>query len=174
MSEGVFAGLRGVVVVDSPPGPSKASVGGGVEAVVASLRALPQPIESREQVVGALVAAGLGLPLAQWMTTNLERQGEGFVFRFNLDAVPEMMADFRRQDLWPRVFAPPESARVLLVRGGRSDAWSPADDVRWAEFGGQWPDRAALVSEAGHWVHAEAPEALWTAMAPWLDTAAGA
>src|SRR4029453_2035579 len=61
----------------------------------------PRAAPSRRDVVDALLAQGLTSGLAEWMTTNLKREGERYTWLFAVDAIEELMADYFRVDLWP-------------------------------------------------------------------------
>ena len=61
--------------------------------------------------------------ISQWMTTNLSRTPEGFVWRFNLDGIAEMLNDYFLQDLWHVLEFPNTQTSTHLVRALRSDRW---------------------------------------------------
>lgn len=178
---GAEAGRR-VWVLDAPPGRlTEAADAAGtdmVQRVLEALRRVPMPLERREDVVPLLREQGLPDGIAKWMTTNLARVGptsvdatngpgeggaagrSGYRWRFDLEAVEEMLAHFREADLWPVVEQPPAGISIDVLRGGRSDRWSPEDRRRLsaaAEAGGI---REHELPEAGHWVHVDAPAAL--------------
>lgn len=151
--------LRTVWSLDSPPGPADEGAR-EVEGVIAAIRALAVPVARREDAVAHFVALGFSRGVAGWMTTNLRPTEAGFVWRFALDRVEALLADYRALDLWPFVRAAPQEARIL--RAGRSDRWSAADAARATD----------VLPDAGHWVHVDDPEGLAAALAPTFRTAA--
>ena len=63
--------------------------------------AVPLPVKKRSEVKYFLMDFhGASEMISQWMTTNLSRTPEGFVWRFNLDGIAEMLNDYFVQDLW--------------------------------------------------------------------------
>lgn len=158
-------GLREVWALDAAPGartPEDDPLSHEVEQVVAACRALPTPVRDRAQVVEHFRGRGFSEMLANWMTTNVRREGDGLVWRFDLDAVEAMLADYWRTDLWPFLEAPPAHLRVHVLRAGRSDRWRPADVARLAALRGV---DTHLLPDAGHWVHVDDPEGLLALLA---------
>lgn len=152
--------------LDSPPGPVPADSPARAELaeVFAALRAVPQPLEERQEVVRRLQKRGLSPALAQWMTTNLRRRAEGdYVWRFNLDGAGRLIESYFEEDLWPTVRDSP--VELHLVRAARSDRWSEEECARLQALD---PARAHVLPEAGHWLHVDAPEALCELIAPVL------
>lgn len=148
-------GVARTWVLDAVPGIS-APVTGEVEGVLRMLRSVPMPVARRDDVAVALRAAGFGDAIAQWMTTNLRPEGEGYVWRFDLDGIEEMLADYGRVDFVP--WLRETGAAVDLVRAERSDRWTP-ETLR--ELDGLGPHvRVHLLRDAGHWVHVDNPSGL--------------
>ena len=142
-------------VLDAVPGLS-APVAGEVEGVLRALRAVPVPVPRRDAVAHALKAGGFSEAIAQWMTTNLRPEGEGYLWRFDLDAIEEMLADYARVDFVPWLRA--TDAEVHLVRGARRDRWTPP---ALAELDGLPPNvHLHVLPDAGHWVHVDNPMGL--------------
>ncbi len=141
------SGLRTVWSLDSPPGPSH---GGAreVEQVIAAVRSLSMPVADRELVVDHFRQLGFSGALSGWMTTNVRRTDAGFEWRFDIDRIETLLADYRDLDLWGYVEASPIEIRIL--RAGRSDRWSAQDAARATD----------VLPNAGHWVHVEDPEGL--------------
>lgn len=82
-----------VWVLDSWPGYVRADHGAsrGILRILDTLRELPQPLESREQLYSLLRARGMDLSMQHWLGSSLsqERPGE-YRFLFNLDGAEEM------------------------------------------------------------------------------------
>ena len=144
-----------VWVVDAPPGiQGNASE---VLDVVAILRRLPPRPPALEPVRAALLAAGLGEAVASWMLTNLERAADGaFDWKFDLDAVAQLLVSYRDVDYWPLVRRPPPHLDIRLVQGTRSDRWTPAESAELDAL----PASRVVRLPAQHWVHIDAPDAL--------------
>jgi esterase len=80
-----------------------------------------------------------------------------FVFRIDVAAVKEMLADYFAIDLWPIVESDDGVVCKHLVAGGTSSVVDEADRERWRAAPRATVD---VIEEAGHWVHADAPDAL--------------
>jgi esterase len=182
-------GVDLAVIVDSPPGtrvfgaPADGAHAGPreeIDRVVAAVAAVPLPVPSRRALVEQLRAAGLSEPIAQWMTTNLEPDPAaadgGLRWKFQLDAIPAMLADFGARDLWPALrahAATGELPDVVFVRGGRSDRWSAFEQERLREAVADGVVVDHVLDGAGHWVHTDDPEGLLAILAPLLRAHAG-
>ena len=118
------AAVAVAVVVDAPFGLRRFGQGEEIDRVLDAVAAVSLPVPSRKALVDILVARGLSLPLAQWMTTNLNEQ---LRWKFDLAAIPPMLASFGSLDLWPAVLRHRPSLAVHVVRGGRSDRWSDGE-----------------------------------------------
>ena len=155
-------------ILDAPPGP-RALGGSDIERVLDVVRAIPLPVESRRALVDEAVARGLSMALAQWLTTSLREVERGFAWRFDVDAIPAMLASFAALDLWPVVEGadkpPTPGDRLHFVIGGRSDRFTAADRARLART------RAAVhvLERAGHWVHTDDPAGLLALLLPSLE-----
>ena len=173
--EGGAPAIEHVVVVDAPPGPRPSLATGAravgvvseVERVVDAVSSLPPGLaRDRRHLVEQLTGAGLSMPIAQWMTTNLTPlpapTADGFVFRFSfdLDGVRRMLNDFAHLDLWPSLMAHQSPPKIVMVRGGRSDRWPEGEraQLRDAVAGGVVTD--VVLERAGHWVHTDDPDGL--------------
>lgn len=145
-------------ILDSNPGAQVPSSANEVIRVIAAVRQTTTPAPDRALVVSELTAQGLSLPTANWLATNLVRQADGFVWRFNLDAIDELMLDYFRVDLWPVLESGAGEAEFRLVVGDRSDRFAPENRARLEAL----VERAAharldVVPNAGHWLHVDNP-----------------
>ncbi len=147
------AGLDAVWVLDALPGREGAV--SDVARVIRALRAVPLPLARREELRQLLLGWGFSELLAGWMTTNLRRGEGGLVWRFDLEAVQELLADYLAVDLWPVVEDAP--CALHFVRAARSERWTDAVLARFYGLSDVW---VHTLEDSGHWVHAENPEGL--------------
>ncbi len=145
-------GVPEVWVLDALPGPLAGP--SDVEEVIRALREVPLPLARREDLARHLP---LSPSLVAWMTTNLRSTPEGLVWRFDLDAVQEMMRSYWETDFWPLVES--TTASVTFVRALRNERWTPAVLERFEALP-PWSPVRLLELDAGHWLHADDPEGL--------------
>lgn len=133
-----------------------------VAAVLDTLESLPREWPSRTAFVDAVTDAGRSEPLAQWLAMNLRRTNDGGrVFGPRLDVIRALLEDYADSDLWNVVEAPPSSCTLDFVIGGRSAVFSTDDRKRLDDIAEHDHSVSVHVIEgAGHWVHADAPDAL--------------
>jgi len=156
-----------VWVIDSTP--SRRTPGGGALRMLQILRRMPSDFASRSEVVTVLEAEGLATPVAHWMSTNVELDGERFVWRIDPDDMESLLADFFRRDLWDVVERPPAGTEIHMVRASESDVL-PLDELARIE---------SLVSAAvhgyeihgGHWLHEDNPAGLLALLVERLPSA---
>ncbi|HSC88214.1 MAG TPA: alpha/beta hydrolase, partial [Polyangiaceae bacterium] len=153
------ATLKQVWALDSDPGAQVPGEAHQIRQVMGALRKNPGPFAGRAEAIAGVQAAGLSSGLANWLSTNLERQGERFVWRLDLDAIDELLSDYFSRDLWgflERVAADdPTLARpfpeVHLLVAENSDRWSGTMKER-AEALPHGPSfRLHELPDAGHW-----------------------
>lgn len=142
-------------VLDATPFPVD-TIDPEVAGVLEAVARIPMPASDHDAVRDAMLGAGFSEGLAGWMTTNLRREPEGQVWRFNLAGVRRLLDSYAITDLGPAI----QQARgaVHLVQAGRSDRWTPEVARRLSELGGAL--HVHRIAEAGHWVHVDAPDAL--------------
>ena len=164
-------GLEQVWVLDAVPGTQDGLGGSEINRVIEAVRSVPMPAASRRDVVTFLAErAGLSSGIAEWMSTNLKREGQGYTWVFDLDAIEALMADYFRVDLWPFLAEarqrPASTSRqrsaleIRLVVAERSDRWTPALRERARRLP---PETRVVYHElprSGHWVHVDNPDDL--------------
>lgn len=122
------------------------------------IRRLPGRFRTRDEAVAAIVQGGYPLGVAQWMGTNLIREGQSFVWRLDFDVMERLLTDFFTTDLWHVVEAPGPHLDLHFVKASESSAIS-SEAVRRIEAAPH--DRVHLHRrEGGHWIHAESPDAV--------------
>lgn len=139
-----------MVVVDIAP----KAYGRGHDQIFKSLFAIePETLESRTEAEERMKVYLTDPSIRLFLLKNLLRDAEGnFHWKMNLeviyknyDAIVEEI-----ESTWP--YTKP----VLFLRGGRSDYIQPEDEAHITDLFTN--AQFATISQAGHWVHAEAPE----------------
>jgi pimeloyl-ACP methyl ester carboxylesterase len=125
--------------------------------VMQTIRNTTTPAADRQQVVAELMAQGLSSGTANWLGTNLQRAAEGFVWRFNLDAIYELMLDYFRVDLWPVLDERSSDSDFRVVVAERSDRWAPENRARIQDLAARSRVKLHVVPNAGHWLHVDNP-----------------
>lgn len=153
--------LQEVWTLDSNPGAQEPSPDHEVLRVLTALRSTPGPFATRDEAVRALRDdRGLSSGLAQWLTTNLERRDEAYVWRFDLDAIAELLEDYFRQDLWPYLEGSRGAPWHHLVVAERSDRWTGSMRERVRSLPREASVTLHELPDAGHWVHVDNPDGL--------------
>jgi pimeloyl-ACP methyl ester carboxylesterase len=159
------SGLTQAWVLDSVPGAQEATEGSEITRVISAVRAVPVPAASRRDVVEHLVQkSGLSGGLAEWMATNLKREGQQYTWMFDIDGIEALMADYFRMDLWDFLEAPRESPEIQLVVAERSDRWTPELRARARALPPATRVTYRELPNAGHWVHVDNSEGLLAMM----------
>ena len=128
--------LQQVWVIDSTP--EARTPDGTAWGMLELLRTTPREFASREQLVSLLEGFRVARPTAQWMATNLEATESGtYRWRFDLDALEELLRSFFDEDLWSVLEKPPGSAEIHLVKADGSSILSPASVKRVSEIAAQ-------------------------------------
>lgn len=151
-------GLRQVWVVDSTPEAAEPS--GSAWRMLEILREIQGPFDSRDGVIARLEERGVKPQTARWMATNLERAGGKLRWRFDLDAIEELMRDFYGTELWDVLESPPDDVVVHMIKAEESGILdAPAvERIERTEGAG---DRVRLHRvEGGHWLNVDNPDAL--------------
>jgi esterase len=163
--QGLGSKLEQVWVLDSLPGAHDSPEDSEITRVIAAVRAVPMPAESRRAVVEHLMQqSGLSSGLSEWMATNLKREGERYTWLLDVDAIEVLMQDYFRVDLWPFLEAPRERPEIQLVVAERSDRWTPALRQRARALPRSTRVVYRELPNSGHWVHVDNPDALLAMM----------
>ncbi len=129
------------------------------------LEALPQPLPSREAFYAHAQQHGLSRAITDWLAMNVRRDGDVFRLRLDLPVLSALLDDYFSVDLWPVLEDPRSAEQLRVVLGGRSTS-VPADArARLDALTARAPWLSVRVLEqAGHWVHVDDPEGLFTAV----------
>jgi esterase len=141
-------------IIDSTPEVKPAS--GSAWRMLDIIRALPRRFSTRDEVIKAIVDGGFPLGVAQWMSTNLARDADGFVWRLDFDVMERLLQDFFTTDLWSLVEDPAPRHDLHFLKASESSAISPEAVRRISAAAGDGVHLHEL--QGGHWIHAEAPD----------------
>ncbi|KDP45626.1 hypothetical protein JCGZ_17233 [Jatropha curcas] len=163
-----------VWVLDATPG--KVRAGGHGEdhpaELISFLSKLPNQVSSKREVANALLQAGFSKDVAEWVVTNLRRNGppsssSGFSWVLDLEGISELYRSYEQTNLWKFVENLPRGVHVNFLKAERSlHRWAledlqrihAAEDLAAEEGGGV---EMHVLEDAGHWVHADNPDGLF-------------
>jgi len=140
-----------VWVIDSTPETKSAS--GSAWDMLQLVRRLPARFASRTEAQEALMAGGVDLGVAQWMATNLVRDGEQLRWGLDLDVMEALLHDFFHTDMWAPVEQRSPVHDIHVLKATRSEAISPAALARLQAAAGT--GLTLHIEAGGHWIHAE-------------------
>jgi esterase len=144
-----------VWVIDSTP--EIKSPSGSAWAMLEIIRRLPSRFATRDEAVSAIVERGFPVGVAQWMATNLVRQGDGFVWRLDFDVMEHLLHDFFATDLWSVAESGRPGLDIHFLKASESSAIS-ADAVNRLTAATSGGHLHLHHRNGGHWIHAEAPD----------------
>lgn len=157
--------LENIWVIDSTP---EARIpDGSAWKMLELIRRVPREFANRDELVQLLVRYGIPLPTAQWMATNLELADGRYRWRFDFDALEEMLRSFFATDLWDVLENPPGAAQIHIVKAEESSVLSPAALARIEQISKNGRVHLHII-EGGHWVNADNPDALLALMAQYM------
>jgi pimeloyl-ACP methyl ester carboxylesterase len=162
--------LDHLFVIDATPGVRADARGSeSTRHIVELLADLPPEFENRDAFVAYVEGKGVSRPTAMWLAMNI-RPVPGstrFVFRLDIPSIRALLEDYFELDTWPILERGAGTARRHLVVGGRSTIVDEADRERARRCPRTTVD---VIEEAGHWVHADAPDALRQVVSTRVDT----
>ncbi len=152
--------LDRVVVLDAEPGRVEGAAGAGVLSVISALRRVALPAQSRDSVRAALASHGLSAPIVAWLATSLRRTTDGWTWKYDLDAVDAMIADYFETNLWPWLSKGRNGPKIDLVRALQSDSWTASALAQFDRLPPASRVRLHELENAGHWLHIDNPAGL--------------
>jgi pimeloyl-ACP methyl ester carboxylesterase len=144
------AAIAHVTLLDISPAGRPA--GAETARIVEALLSAPDEAASRDPFRQHLLAAGLDGGIADWLLTNLARDGGRHRWRIDRTALAALHPRITGEDLWAAVEGP-RSYTLHCVRAGRSGYVPDVDAARLAAAG----CAVATIDGAGHFLHAERP-----------------
>jgi esterase len=153
-----------VVVLDASPAARPDGTGSEQSRdILALLRRLPERFPSRAAFVSAVESAGQPRDIAQWLAMNLAPEPEGgFGLTIDLDGMESLFRSVLSEDDWDVVSALPDRIRLTFIVGANSGVVEPETGTRLAQLPRV---RVEVIPNAGHWLHVDAPEATFAAVA---------
>lgn len=122
----------------------------------------PSTFDDREEIDATLAEDVPSRPIRQFLLKNLSYDGETYTWRMNLEAIQAHYDDLNAAIESETAYEKP----ALFIRGAASDYVTDddVDDIRTL-----FPAaRVETIDGAGHWVHADRPEALATLVTSFL------
>ncbi len=145
-------------LIDSTPAAREPS--GSAWRMLEVVRGLPDTFTTRADVVAGIEAGGFSTGVAQWMSTNLERTPDGYRWGLDFDVMEGLLRDFFATDLWAVLERPAAGHDLHVLKASTSNVITE-DAVERLERLGQATSQVHLHHlEGGHWIHAEAPDAV--------------
>lgn len=141
-------------IIDSTPEPKPA--GGSAWDMLRLIKSLPDSFGSREEAADALVAGGYSRGVAVWMSTNLVRSGDRFVWRLDFPVMEALLDDFFTTDLWPVVERHAPGHTLHFLKASTSSAMS--DDAAARVEALSDPSVTLHRRDGSHWIHSESPQ----------------
>ena len=139
------------------------------EGVLRTLRELPEALSSREEFVELVTARGRSRAIAEWLAMNVRPADHGYRFGLDLDAIQSLLDDYCASDLWSVLEREAGARAFHEVVSGRSSAFDGADRARLAGLAARGSRvHEHVIEGAGHWVHVDAPDALFELIGPSL------
>lgn len=125
------------------------------------VRGLPPTFATRQELIAGIERGGFATDVAQWMSTNLVREGEHFRWRLDFDVMEELLHTFFRTSLWEVLDPGAPGHDFHVLKATRSNVITAQGLARLQQLEAHpSPERARVhvhQAEGGHWIHAETP-----------------
>lgn len=146
-------------LIDSTPEAREPS--GSAWEMLQIVRSLPDTFATRQELIAGIEAGGFGTDVAQWMSTNLVRDGDRFRWRLDFDVMEQLLHAFFQTGFWDVLDPGAPDHDIHVLKASRSNVITPATLERLQRLeGAAAPGHARIhvhQAEGGHWIHAEAP-----------------
>jgi pimeloyl-ACP methyl ester carboxylesterase len=154
-------------VLDAAPGSNPSRKDSSSDAVVAMLATVPERFDSREAFIAYVEQRGTERPVAMWLAMNVRvRDDGGYAMRLDVPAMRELLDDYFLRDEWPYLEDSQRTTKVHIVVGDRSRSLDRGERALANRVAVGAPDRTWVhVLDAGHWIHIDAPDALFALVA---------
>jgi esterase len=173
LSANYIKSISDVWLLDCPPGPiQQKNVNNDKESfttlsVIRALEDLAWPVQSRLKLTNDLMDRGMSNAIAAWMTTNLQKDDEGFRLVFEPKEMKAMLLDFLKLDGWPYVSALSDQRSIHLVAAEFGNRVFASDDSKLKQLAGK-NGYFHVLKNAGHFLHADNPVELIRLMSPYF------
>lgn len=161
---------RAWVIDASPSARGVGAATGETDTILDQLERTTWPQQSRDVFVSAMRAYGHSDALVQWLAMNVRRKDGALELKVNVPNIRALLRDYYANDLW-RVLETTGTV-VDLYWGGRSPVYAEqglTERLARLERSRAGSIRNHVYPEAGHWVHVDAPEALFRDISASLD-----
>lgn len=149
--------LENVWCLDSSPFRLSSEATALVDAVLRAAQMAPMPVAHRLAMVPYFESQGFSRSVGAWMTTNLKRADNGFVWRFDLARIQKLLDDYRHLDCWAGLESEGRTTTVNWVLASRSTWWQNGMEPRLRALNAS---RVNVLPNSGHWVHIDNPDGL--------------
>jgi esterase len=149
--------LQQVWCLDSSPSALTHETTAMVDAVLKAAQEVVQPVAHRLAMVPYFESKGFSRSVGAWMTTNLKRVDNGFVWRFDLERIQTLLDDYRAVDYWPYLEDCERTVTVNWILASRSTWWQDSTVERLRRLHNS---RVDVLPDSGHWVHIDNPVGL--------------
>jgi pimeloyl-ACP methyl ester carboxylesterase len=136
------------------------------------LQTLPERFDTRDAFIDYVVGRGADRSIAMWLAMNVKQaeDGRGYMMRVDVPAMRQLLDDYFQRDAWSVIEDPARTAKIHIVVAGKSDALDNAERALANRVAQASPDRTwvHVLADAGHWVHVDAPDELFTLIASYM------
>ncbi len=157
-------------VIDSTP--DAKAPGGSAWNMLGIVKGLPPAFASRQDAIAGIEAGGFDTAVAQWMSTNLVRDGDTFRWRLDFGVMEQLLHAFFQTSMWEPLDPGDPAHDVHVLKASQSSVITPEVVARLRSLEARPADGHARVHlherQGGHWIHAESPDAVVDLLAEWL------